>query len=377
MKQKSVIVVGGGIIGMSLGWELARQGCSVTVVERGEAGREASWLAAGMLAADAEVGFEELDLYRVSRESLRRWPAFAKRLESESGVGVDYRGDGTLVVADDRDSAEALRRMYEFQLAQGIEVRWLSGAEALDLEPFLSPRLSAAVLAHADHQVDNRRVMKALTAAFERARGTLLEHAQVTAVVPHADRPGVDIRGADPISADVVVLAAGAWSRSIEGIEPEMLPPVRPIKGQILELKVEAPFDLNYVVRGPRAYLAPKQDGRVIVGATAEDMGFDTRVTAGGVYSILEGAWEIVPGIYDLEILDVRAGLRPGTRDNEPIVGWSGLPGVYYATGHYRHGILHAAITAEEVGRELTTGTRSEWLEAFRPARFQQGVAVS
>jgi len=370
MKQKKIVIAGGGIIGLSIGWEMARQGNSVTIVERGDVGREASWLAAGMLAADAEVGFEELELYRVSRESLRRWPAFAKRLEKESGIDVDYRTEGTIVVADDRDSAEALRRVFEFQRDEGIQVRWLTGAEALDLEPFLAPSLSAAVLAKADHQVDNRKVIRALERAFLQAGGKLIEQTSVTAIIPDDRQPSVDTDTGEPISADVVILAAGAWSRQIDGIEPDLLPPVRPIKGQILELSVEPPFDLKYVIRGPKAYLAPKRDGRIIIGATAEEMGFDTRVTAGGIYSILDGAWDIVPGIYDLPVLEARAGLRPGTRDNDPIVGWSELPGVYYSTGHYRHGIVHAAITAEEVALEIGTGTASEWLAHFRPNRF-------
>lgn len=370
MKHKTIVIAGGGIIGLSIGWEMVRQGHTVTIVERGEVGREASWLAAGMLAADAEVGFEELELYRVSRESLRRWPSFAKRLEKESGMEVGYQADGTIVVADDRDSAEALRRMFEFQREEGIHVRWLTGAEALDLEPFLAPGLSAAVFAKADHQVDNRKVIRALEIAFLQAGGKLIEKTSVTAIVPDDRRPSVDTDTGEPVSADVVVLAAGAWSRQIDGIEPDLLPPVRPIKGQIIELAVEPPFDLHYVIRGPKAYLAPKRDGRIIVGATAEEKGFDTRVTAGGIYSILEGAWRIVPGIYDLPVLETRAGLRPGTRDNDPIVGWSELPGVYYATGHYRHGILHAVITAEEVALEIGTGTESSWLAHFRPNRF-------
>ena len=370
MKNKSIVIVGGGIMGMSIGWEMSRQGHPVTVVERGQVGQEASWLAAGMLAADAEVGFDELNLYRVSRESLRRWPAFAQRLERESGIQVDYRSEGTLVVADDRDSAEALKRVFEFQRDEGIYVRWLTGAEALEMEPFLSPRLSAAVFAQADHQVDNRKVMMALKQAFLAAGGTLHEQTKVTSIIPDSVQPSVDTDTANAIRADVVILAAGAWSRQIDGIEPALLPPVRPIKGQILELAVEPPFDLSYVIRGPNAYLAPKRDGRVIVGATAEDRGFDSLVTAGGIYSILEGAWEIVPGIYDLPLIEARAGLRPGTRDNEPIVGWSALPGVYYATGHFRHGILHAAITAEEVYHEIATDSDSKWFEHFRPGRF-------
>ena len=355
---------------MSIGWQLARRGHAVTLMERGEIGCESSCLAAGMLAADAEVGFEELELYRLSRESLERWPAFARELESESGLDVDYRSEGTLSVADDRDSAFALRRVYDFQREQGINVDWLTGLEALDMEPFLSPRITAAVFAKSDHQVDSRKVMSALKIAFEKAGGNLFEQTKVVSIEPDPTHPGVTTEAGDKVMGNVVVLAAGAWSKGIDGIDSVLRPPVRPIKGQILELKVEPPFALSYVVRGPNAYLAPKSDARVIVGATAEEMGFDKRVTAGGIYKVLQGAWEIVPGIYELPMIEARAGLRPGSMDNEPLIGWSQAPGVYYATGHYRHGIVQTPVTAEEAAIEMDTADESVWLAPFRPGRF-------
>lgn len=371
MQDRTAVIVGGGIIGTSIAWQLIRRGFEITLLDRGEIGGEASRLAAGMLAADAEVGFEELELYGLSRESLDRWPAFARLLEAESGTDVDYRAEGTVVVADDRDSAVALRRVYDFQREQGIDVRWLTGAEALELEPFLAPRLAAAVFAPSDHQVDNRRVVSALRTVLESAGSRIVEQAEVVSLSPDETKPGAVTKSGDQFTGDVVVLAAGAWSRQMGGIAPEFLPPVRPVKGQIMELEVEAPFGLSYVVRGPSAYLAPKSDDRVIVGATSEEMGFDKRVTAGGIFRILEGAWEIVPGIYDLPLIAAEAGLRPGSRDNEPIIGWTGAPGVYCATGHYRHGIVQAPVTAEEAALEIDTGTESEWLARFRPDRFR------
>jgi glycine oxidase len=370
MNNRRVIIVGAGIIGLATGRELSRLGHDVTIFERGEAGREASFLAAGMLAADAEIGFEEIELYRLSRESLDRWPEYARRLTLDTGIDVDYRSDGTLTVANDPDSAAALRRMYDFQREQGVDVSWLSGAEALEIEPFLTPRLTGAVLAAADHQVDNRLVIEALKEAFLKDGGTLNEGRAVSAVGPDSVAPSVTLEDGSRMSGDVVVLAAGSWSRQIGGKEPEMKPPVRPVKGQILELATEAPFDLRFVVRGPKAYLAPKSDGRLVVGATSEEMGFDQRVTAGGVYRLLEGAWEIVPGIYDLPLTDTGAGLRPGTRDNDPILGWSEAPGVYYTTGHFRHGIVQTVITAQEAAREIGSEYRSDWFAHFRPGRF-------
>lgn len=370
MSEQPVVIIGAGVIGLALGWELARAGRAVVVFERGAAGRGTSWLAAGMLAPDAEIGFEELALYRLSRESLRRWPAFVRDLEADGGRPVDYRTEGTLVVADDRDSAEALRRRYAFQKEHGLAVEWLTGAEALEIEPFLAPRLAAAVFSPADHQVDNRRLVDALRAALQRQGGHLHEHTPVRAVVPDAHAPAVVTEAGERVEAAAVVLAAGVWSRAVEGLTAEARPPVRPVKGQMIELKMQRPFALRHVVRGPDAYLAPKSDGRLLVGATSEEMGFDTHVTAGGLYTVLEGAWEVVPGIYDLPVTDTWAGLRPASRDHAPLLG-PAAPGVVFATGHYRHGILLAPVTAGEIARLLLQGETSPWLAPFAPGRFE------
>lgn len=364
-----IAIVGGGTIGLALGFELVRQGTPAVVLDRGRAGRGTSWQAAGMLAPDAEIGFEELDLYRLNRESLRRWPAFARRVEAASGESVDYREEGTLIVADDRDSAEALRRLYSFQQEQGLQVEWLTGEEAREIEPYVAPRLSAAVFAPSDHQVDNRRFVEALRAAFQAEGGTLYENTPVEAVVPDTEVPTVITEDGGRIEADQVVVAAGVWSRQLEGLEP-VAPPVRPVKGQMIQVQRERPFDLQHVVRGPEAYLAPKSNGRIVIGATSEEKGFDTSVTAGGVYDLLEGAWEVVPGIYDLPIDEMWAGLRPASRDHAPLLGPAGAPGVHMATGHYRHGILLTPVTAEEMARLLRTGETSDWLEPFSPLRF-------
>lgn len=373
MIRHPVAIVGGGVIGLAIGWELARAGRPVVIFERQRAGREASWQAAGMLAPDAEIGFEEWELYRFSRESSRRFPAFARALEEDSGHDVDYRSEGTLVVADDPDSAAALRRVYRFQKEQGLDVQWLTAAEALDVEPFLAPRLSGAVFSPNDHQVDNRRLVEALRAAFLRHGGVLHEQTPVRALVPDADGPAVVTEAGDRFEASVVVVAAGAWSGGLGGLSETARPPVRPVKGQMVELRMERPFDLQHVVRGPHAYLAPKRDGRLLVGATMEEMGFDTRVTAGGLYRILEGAWEIVPGIYDLPVADTWAGLRPASRDHAPLLGYGAAPGILFATGHYRHGIMLTPITAQEIARLVLRGETSDWLAPFSPLRFSTG----
>lgn len=374
--DRDVLIVGGGTIGLAIGFELARRGTSVTIFEKDDAGRGTSYQAAGMLAPDAEIEFEELDLYAFNRESLRRWPDFADRVEAASGQSVDYRDDGTLIVADDRDSAEALERLHAFQQEQGLDVEWLTGDQARDIEPFLAPRLSAAVFAPSDHQVDNRRLLEALRAAFEAEGGTLHEDTPIEAVVPDADAPAVRTTDGERISGERVVVAAGVWSRGLDGLEPDATPPVRPVKGQMIQLRRKRPFDLQHVVRGPEAYLAPKSDGRIVMGATSEEMGFDTTVTAGGLYDLLEGGWEVVPGIRDLPVDETWAGLRPATRDHAPLLGTTTAPGVLMATGHYRHGILLTPVTAEEMARLIRTGETSDWIQPFSPVRFSEAEAA-
>ena len=369
MPERPVVIIGAGAVGLAIGWQLAEGGQETVILEKGEAGRGTSWQAAGMLAPDAEIGFEELDLYALSRESLRRWPAFARQLEAAAAREVDLRTEGTFVVADDSDSAGALRRLYDFQQEQGLDVEWLSAEEALEREPFLAPRLAAAVYAPADYQVDNRRLVQALRTAFEEAGGILREHTPVQAVAPDEDHPVVTTERGERVEARTVVVAAGVGTRRIGGLEA--LPSVRPVKGQMAELKAEPPFTLRHVVRGPDAYLAPKSDGRLLVGATSEERGFDTRVTAGGLFEVLEGAREVVPGVDELELTATWAGLRPAARDNAPLLGASALPGVVLATGHYRHGILLAPVTAQEVARFVLEGETSRWLQPFLPTRFE------
>jgi len=372
-----VIIVGGGTIGLGIGFELARGGASVTLFDQGRAGRGSSWRAAGMLAPDAEIEFEELDLYGLNRESLRRWPDFARRVERAAGRDVDYREEGTLLVADDRDSAEKLRRRYEFQEEQGLDVEWLTGPQAREIEPFLGPGLSAAVSSPSDHQVDNRLLVEALRVAFTAEGGDLREKTPVEAVDPDSERPAVRTNDGNRVEADQIVVAAGAWSRELDGLDLDAQPPIRPVKGQIIQLQRKRPFDLQHVVRGPDAYLAPKSNGRVVVGATSEEMGFDTTVTAGALYDLLEGAWEIVPGIRDLPVDETWAGLRPASRDHAPILGQTTEPGIIMATGHYRHGILLTPVTAEEIARLIQTGETSDWIEPFSPRRFTDPVVSS
>jgi len=341
----------------------------VTVFERDEPGSGASWAAAGMLAAGIEAEPGELDLLSLNRRSQELWPEFAAELERQTGARVGLRQEGTVVIALTRDDAAQLRFSYDFQRQHGIPVEWLTAAEARRREPHLHPNLAAAVFSPADHQVDNRLVVRALERAFLAVGGTLRSHAPVEAIETD-DRgvTGVRVAGT-PQSADVVVVAAGAWSAQIAGLPVPL--PVRPVKGQMLALRMDsaAPL-LRHVVWAPKAYLVPRGDGRLIVGATTEERGFEPSLTAGGILALLEGAWRTVPGIEELPIDEMWVGFRPGSRDDAPVLGPTGVPGLVLATGHHRNGILLTPVTAEAVARYVLEGEVDPVIRPFALARF-------
>jgi glycine oxidase len=359
-------------MGLGIAWRLAQSGCPVTVYDRAGAGRGASWAAAGMLAAAVETEPGEEKLLALTLESQRLWPDFARELEAASGISIDYRDEGTMVVALTRDDAELLRFTYEFQKSLGLELNWLSGADARRREPHLRPGIPAAVLSLRDHQVENRLLGGALAEAARRAGAVLYEHCPVHEVeFAHQRASGVVTeRGYD--RADVVVLAAGAWSREIGGIPRSHLPPVRPIKGQMLALRMnpEAPL-LRHVMWLPRGgYLVPRLDGRLIVGGTVEERGFDDSVTAGGLLALIEGAWRAVPAIEELPLDEAWVGFRPGSRDDAPMLGPSGIDRLVIATGHHRNGILLTPITAQSISAYILTGRMPQSAESFAPERF-------
>ncbi|HKX08340.1 MAG TPA: glycine oxidase ThiO [Stellaceae bacterium] len=369
--RRRVAIIGAGVIGLGIGWRLAQAGCAVDIFERDRAGRGASWAAAGMLAAGVETEPGEHCLAALTAEGLRRWPSFAAELESVSGIFVELRTEGTLAVATNADEAARLRHEAEFQRSLGIELHWLTGAEARRVEPHLGPGIAAAALSPRDIQVNNRQLVTALERAFEAAGGRLHEHARVDGIEVAGGRIQA-IRLADRVfEAGIVVLAAGARSREIEGLPPEARPPVRPVKGQMLAVQMDpaAPL-LRHVVWAPGAYLVPRLDGRLIVGATVEERGFDASLTAGAMLSLLDAAWRVLPAIEECAIVESWVGFRPGSPDDAPILGPTAVDGLIVATGHHRNGILLTPITADEVSRCVLTGEISEAIRAFGIERF-------
>lgn len=367
-----VAVIGGGAIGLAVAWRAAEKGLRTTVLERGEPGGGTSHVAAGMIAPIAEAKLVERSLLRLTLASARQYPAFVAELAEASGVDPGYLSCGTLLAARDSDEAEALDRELALRTQLGLAVRRLRASEARRLEPGLAPALRLGLELPEDHAVDPRRLSVALTAAVGRVGGVVRTGSDVREILHTGGRvSGVRLSDGERIDAGQVVIAAGVWSESIEGIPAEARVPIRPVKGQILRLHDPAgPGLLTRVVRMQGSYIVPRGDGRYVLGATSEERGFDTTVTAGAVFELLRDAIELVPGVSELVIDELAAGLRPGTRDNAPAIGPGSLPGLHWATGHYRHGILLTPITAEIMAAALTGEEPSELAAEFSPLRF-------
>ncbi len=371
-----IAIIGGGVCGLGIGWRLAQAGREVAVIDRGQAGMGASWAAAGMLAPQVEAEPSEEPLLALTLASRDLWVEFAAEVEAASNIDVGYRREGTLVVALDRDDVERLRHRYDYQISLGLELEWITGAEARRREPHLARGVGAAVFSALDHQVDNRQLSAALREAYLRAGGVLREHTMVREIT----HDGVRVTGLrledETLEADTVIVAAGPWSRDIPGLPEELKPPVRPLKGQMLAVQMppSAPL-LDHVVWGPDVYLVPRGDGRLLIGATVEEMGFDSSLTAGGMMDLLRDAWELLPGIYDLPLVESWVGFRPASRDDAPILGATSMAGLVMATGHHRNGILLAPITARTIADYVLSGETPAAILPFSLDRFTQRQA--
>ena len=372
VSKPNVAIIGAGVIGLGIAWRLAMRGVPVAVFDKGACGAGASHAAAGMLAACAEAEPGEEALVTLGRASQARWPAFAAELKEASGVDVGLRPEGTLVVALTSDDQARLSHQLVFQQKLGLPLQWITAAETRRREPHLAGKLAGAVFSPEDTQVDNRKLAAALRIAAEAAGAGISEHQAVKTISNDAGRvDGIVLADGRKVAADVVVLAAGAWSRSIEGLAPELRPPVRPIKGQMLALRMDptAPL-LTHVVWAPGAYLVPRLDGRLLVGATVEEKGYDTSLTAGGILTLLEAAWRVVPAVEELPIDEMWVGHRPGSRDDAPILGTGLIDGLIYATGHHRNGILLTPITADAIAELVLEGAADPAIRPFSIERF-------
>ncbi|MFE2488365.1 glycine oxidase ThiO [Streptomyces mirabilis] len=378
-RVSDVLVIGGGIIGLVTAWRAAQRGFTVAVVDP-EPGGGAARVAAGMLAAVTELHYGEQTLLGLNLASARRYPDFVAELTEASGQDLGYRRCGTLAVAMDADDRAHLRELHALQHRSGLESEWLSGRECRRLEPMLAPGVRGGLRVDGDHQIDPRRLAKALVTACERA-GVEFHRTWAERLTVVRDRAaGVVTTGGEQLAAGQVVLAAGSLSGKLPGVPADVLPPVRPVKGQVLRLTVPkryAPFlsrTVRAVVRGSQVYLVPRENGELVVGATSEELGWDTTVTAGGVYELLRDAHELVPGITELPLTETRAGLRPGSPDNAPLLGPTALDGLLLATGHYRNGVLLTPVTGDAMAHVLTTGELPEEARPFAPGRFSTAL---
>lgn len=367
-------VIGGGVIGLAVAWRAARAGLSVAVVDP-EPGSGSSHFAAGMIAPVGEAEFGEEAVIAINCDSAARYPSFIAELELDAGRSAGYLRNGTLHVAADADEQFALDRLCRHRQELGLPVTRLTSSETRKLEPSLSPSIRGGMLVESDHQVDPRAMVAALLQACNRL-GVEIHRNRAQVLVEAGRAAGVLLDGDERLPASKVVLAAGCWSRTIAGIPDGDAPPVRPVKGQILRLRGD-PSLVTRSIRGERVYLVPRGDGRVVIGGTVEEDGFDTTVTAGAVHQMLDDARALLPDVTELELVEASAGLRPGSPDNMPIVGDAATPGLIVATGHYRNGFLLAPATADAVAGVLAGGAWPEATRVWSPARFRTAPVMA
>jgi glycine oxidase len=350
-----VVVVGGGAIGLCCAWRAAQRGLRVVVLDRARPPAGATRVAAGMLAPIGELAFGEPELLRMTLAASEVYPAFVAELEAATGVSTGYMRQGALHIALDRDEAAELRRVHDLQRSLGLSAEWLAPRRCRELEPGLTPSFNGGVHAPDEAVVDPRKLSEALLVALAEAGVKVRAEVEVSEALLDGERiEGVRTGGGEPLRAGAVVLACGAWSGAAGWLPEWARPPVRPVKGQILELRtLDGEQPCERIVASERVYLAPRPDGRLIVGATTEERGFDSTVTAGGVHELLREAYRLLPDVAEMELVEAMAGLRPGTPDNLPLIGPGALDGLILACGHHRNGILLAPMTGEAIAALL------------------------
>jgi len=370
-----VVVAGGGVIGTAIAWRAAAAGLDVVVVDP-EQGDAASLVAAGMLAPVSEALFGEGELLRLNLLAVRRFPSFAAELEEATGHQVGLRREGTLAVAYDPGDYAALIRLTAFRRSAGLDAEELDSRACRALEPFLTPDVHGGVLFPGDWSVDNRQYAVALGDAARLAKVRFVRDRVLAVRVRDGQVHGARLAGGADIDAAHVVVAAGCWSSAVGGLPDALATVVRPVKGQLLRLRHPAgvppviSHTIRAIVRGTDVYLVPRADGELVVGATQEERGPDQTVTAGSVHDLLHDAMSVLPVTSEMILAETCAGLRPGTPDNGPVVGWCGPDGLLLATGHYRNGILMSPVTADAAVALLAGQAPAQEWEAFTPQRF-------
>lgn len=391
------VVIGAGVIGLAVAWRLSRRGAVVALVDRARPGQQTSRVAAGMLAPVAEAAYGEERLLELTMASAAAYPQFIAELEAATGLSAGHMPNGALHVALDRDEAAELRRRHDFLAGLGLEVEMLGPSACREIEPGLAPGFHGGMRVAAEAVVDPRLLTRALGAALgignlgdrdssndRDGAVTFVAGEAVELLRPSGRMTGVALADGTSLRAQYVVAATGSWAGSDPWLPAELRPPVRPVKGQIVELAPRpgvAGGDpvCSGIVATERVYLVPRADGRLIVGATVEEQGFDTAVTAGGVYELLREGYRALPDLAEMELVEAVAGLRPATPDNLPVIGADPrLEGLIHASGHYRNGILLAPLTAEAVASAVAGEPATPAIERAGPGRFAaEGIATA
>ncbi|PPR35661.1 MAG: Hydrogen cyanide synthase subunit HcnC [Alphaproteobacteria bacterium MarineAlpha6_Bin4] len=368
-----VLIIGGGIIGLSIAWRLTGIGKKVLIIDKSNFGKEASWAAAGMLSGRLDLKPSEKSLLPIFEKSHYAWPKFAKELENKSGKSIGYRKEGTLMVACDINEENKLKKNYNFLKKNGINVFWLSGNKIRQKEPYVSSNVLSGIFSPGDHHVNNRYTIDALITILKKNKNNCIfkENTEVTKIITEKNKVvGVKTKN-EIIKTKEIIVCSGAWTNKIKNIQIKEVP-IRPVKGQMICLKIpKGNTVLKHILWRENVYLVPRDNYDLIIGATEEEMGFDKSLTAGGIYNLLKIGREILPVIEDLSIIESWSGLRPTTRDEAPIIGPSKkIKGLIYATGHHRNGILLAPFTSSVIKNYYLNGKIENDCDKLKPGRF-------
>jgi glycine oxidase len=367
--SSDVVIVGGGVIGLSLAYQLASEGASVTVLERGQIGQEASTAGAGILSPQAEME-ESSALTELCLASRNLYKGFVDGLVAKTGIDIEFSQTGLLYVGFCEQAEQELERRCHWQKELGLPIQKLSPSEAFQLEKNLAPNVSTALFFPEEAHLDNVKLMEALRVACTQMAVRLATGCQGIAV----ESDGQRVRGIESTSGfwstGTVIIAAGSWSGMVT--TPLLYPvPIRPARGQMVAVTSPVPF-LSRPIYSHRGYLVPRKDGRILLGSTVEWAGYNKSVTVDGLRQILSAAVEIFPGIRTLPFSGCWAGFRPHCEDGNPVLGATEIPGLFFATGHFRNGLLLAPITARLLSDIIMKGRSSKLLEAFRPLRLKK-----
>lgn len=366
--MNKVLIIGGGVIGLSLARELKKKGIEqITILEQSEVGKESSYAAGGMLAVHAETNKFD-DFFYFCNESLNLYSDFAGELFDETGIDIELDKAGTLYLAFNDDDVREIRERFEWQKEAGLAVEHLSATEIHKLEPFCSPDVLEGLFFPNDWQVENRKLLQALQIYCQLNEVEIIENTQVTNILKENGKIVGIQTNSNKFLAEAVILATGAWTSLIKA-DGFLLPKIKPIRGQMISFHTAKRL-FSKVIYSPRGYLIPRQDGRILAGATSEDAGFDKIITEFANQILRETALEIAPSLVNLEINESWTGLRPLASDSLPVLGEI-AENIFVATAHYRNGILLAPITAKIMAEKVVNNSDSRYFEAFSPNRFQ------